>query len=323
MWLGHLSHAFTRIAGILPAREGRGMANKAVPAYDAGEKETVDRLAKLFEAAKFEIQREMDLGDRPRWDLVLSRQELGRYRRFVVEIALVRNANDLPKKYEQLIGYSRARKIQDVDEYWLVSNLSLPDRPRMHTERYPNVRAFTIREVERMLGRLNPKRRSGGKAKTKIGKAIEANEKSILLAIEALKLQIEDKIAKLRDERPNDPDAIKKVDASIAEFDAIQVELERIKVAVQQFKNNEVKEKEVVETVGTLKDTVSKWWHKHHDTIYTDASKSALFVGLTSLLHVAGADSGAALAILGGLIGGETIGKVLKSIPRGIFTRHN
>jgi hypothetical protein len=236
---------------------------------------------------------------------------------------LVRDANDLPKKYEQLIGYSRARKIQDVDEYWLVSNLSLPDRPRMHTERYPNVRAFTIKEVERMLGRLNPKPRSGGKAKTKIGKAIEANEKSILLAIEALTLQIEDKIAKLRDERPNDPDAIKKVDASIAEFDAIQVELERIKVAVQQFKNNEVKEKEVVETVGTLKDTVSKWWHKHHDTIYTDASKSALFVGLSSLLHVAGADSGAALAILGGLIGGETIGKVLKSIPRGIFTRHN
>lgn len=61
MWLGHLSHAFTRIAGILPAGEGRGMAKKAVPAYDAGEKETVDRLAKLFEAAKFEIQREISV----------------------------------------------------------------------------------------------------------------------------------------------------------------------------------------------------------------------------------------------------------------------
>lgn len=70
------------------------MAKKAAPAYDAGEKETADRLAKLFEAAKFEIQREMDLGDRPRWDLVLSWQELGRYRRFVVELAMARTAQD-------------------------------------------------------------------------------------------------------------------------------------------------------------------------------------------------------------------------------------
>jgi hypothetical protein len=309
---------------MLPSREGWGMTRKVVPAYDAGEKETVERLTKLFEGAKFEIQREMDLGDRPRFDLVLSRQELGRYRRFVVEVALTRNAHDLPRRYEQLVGYSRSRKIQDVDEYWLVSNLSLPEKPRVHRDRYPNVRAFTIKELERMLGRLNPRPRGGlkaGKAKSKIGKAIEANEKSIILAIEALKLQIEEKLAKLRDERPNDPHVVRKIDGSISEFEEMHAELERIKVAVQQFKKSEVKEKEVVQTVATLNDTVGKWWQKYHDTVYTDASKSALFVGLTSLLHVAGADSGPALAILGGLIGGESIGKVLRSIPRGIF-RH-
>jgi hypothetical protein len=40
----------------------------------------------------------------------------------------------------------------------------------------------------------------------------------------------------------------------------MQAELEHIKVAVQQFKKNEVKEKEVVQTVRTFKDMVSKWW---------------------------------------------------------------
>jgi hypothetical protein len=304
---------------MLPEWEARGMAKRTLPAYDAGEIETIDRLAKLFEAAKFEIQREMDLGDRPRWDLVLSRQELGRYRRFVVEIALVRNADDLPRKYEQLIDYSRSRKIQDVDEYWLVSNLSLPARPRLHTERYPNVRAFTIKEVERMLGRLSPKPRGGGNAKTKIGKAVEANEKSIILAVEALKLQIEDRIAKLNDERPNDPDAVKKKDASIADFEEIRDELDRIKLAVQQFKKNEVKEKEVVEAAHAFKDSLGKWWQKSHATIYTSASNSALFIGATGLLHSMGADSGAALAIAGSLIGGETVAKVLKAIPRDLF----
>src|SRR5579871_424005 len=154
MWLSHLTHAFTRFTGILPIREGQGMAKKAA-GWDAGEKETVEHLTKLFEAAKFQIQREMDLGDRPRFDLTIAREDLGRYRRFVVEIALVRDAQELSRKVEQLIGYSRSRKIQDIDEYWLVSNLSLPERPRLHTDRYPNVRAFTIRELERMLARLS------------------------------------------------------------------------------------------------------------------------------------------------------------------------
>ena len=323
MGLGHLTRdAITRFTGMLPHWEGREMAKRTVSAYDAGEKETVERLTKLFEAAKFQIQREMDLGDRPRWDLIATRQELGRYRKFVVELALTKSARDLSEKFAGNIAYSRSQKSQDIDEYWLVSNLSLPETPRVRSERAPNVRFFTIKELERMLGRLNPKPRGGGKAKTKIGKAIETNEKSILLAVEALKLQIQDKIAKLNDERPNDPDAVKKKDASIAEFEEMRDELERVKAAVQQFKKNEVKEKEVVETVHAFKASIGNWWQKSHDTIYTSTSNSALFIGATGLLHAIGADSGAALAIVGSLIGGETVAKVLKALPRGLFGKH-
>lgn len=169
-----------------------------------------------------------------------------------------------------------------------------------------------------MLGQFNP-RSSGGKAKTKIGKAIEANEKSILLAIEALKLQIEDKIAKLRDERPNDPDAIKKVQASISDFEAMNAELELIKVTVRQFKKREVPEKEIVQAVKGFKESVGEWWYKNRDTIYTSTSNSAIFMGTTSLLHAIGADLAVALAIVGSLIGGETVAKVLKSLPRDLF----
>jgi hypothetical protein len=323
MWLSHFTpDAITRFAGMLLAREDGGMAKTSVvPAYDAGEKETVERLTKLFEAAKFEIQREMDLGDRPRFDLALSRQELGRYRRFVVEVSLTRDARDLPEKFSGLIAYSRSPKVQDIDidEYWFVSNLSLPESPRIRTERYPNVRFFTIKELERMLGRLNPKRSGGVKAKTKIGKAIEANEKAIILAIEALKLQIEDKIAKLRDERPNDPDSVTRKEAAISEFEAMNAELEGIKVAVQQFKKNEVPEKEVVKSVATFKESISEWWSSNRGRIYTSTSNSAIFIGATGVLHAFNADSAAALAIVGGFIGGETIGKVLKAIPRDVF----
>jgi hypothetical protein len=323
MSLSHFTRdALTRFAGMLSLGEGRGMAKKSVPAYDAGEKETVDRLTKLFEAAKFEIQREMDLGDRPRWDLVLTRQELGRYRRFVVELALTKNGRDLAERFAGNIAYARSEKVQNIDEYWLVSNLSMPDTPRIQTEKYPNVRFFTIKELERMLGRLNPKPR-GGKAKTKIGKAIETNEKGIILAIEALKLQIGDKLAKLKDDRPNDPDAVTKKEAAISEFEEMNAELERIKVAVQQFKRNKVAEKEVVASVTTFKDSVSHWWSGNRDRIYTSTTNSAIFIGATGVLHAFNADSAAALAIVGGFIGGETIGKVLKTIPKDVFKHKN
>jgi hypothetical protein len=295
------------------------MAKRTVPAYDAGEKETVDRLTRLFEAAKFEIQREMDLGDRPRWDLVLTREELGRYRRFVVEIALTKDARDLPEKFAGNVAYARSQKSQDIDEYWLVSNLSLPEQPRVQSARAPHVRFFTIKELERMLERLDPRRSGSRKAKTKIGKAVEANEKSILLAIESLQLQIEDRIAKLRDERPNDPEIVARKEASISEFDAMHDELERIKVAVQQFKKKEVPEKAVVQTVKGFKESVGEWWYKSRETIYTSTSNSAIFMGATGVLHAMGADSTTALAIVGSLIGGETVAKVLKSLPRDLF----
>jgi hypothetical protein len=295
------------------------MAKRTVPAYDAGEKETVDRLTKLFEAAKFEIQREMDLGDRPRWDLVLTREELGRYRRFVVEIALTKDARDLPEKFAGNVAYARSQKSQDIDEYWLVSNLSLPEQPHVQSARAPHVRFFTIKELERMLERLDPRRSGSRKAKTKIGKAVEANEKSILLAIESLQLQIEDRIAKLRDERPNDPEIVARKEASISEFDAMHDELERIKVAVQQFKKKEVPEKAVVQTVKGFKESVGEWWHKSRETIYTSTSNSAIFMSATGVLHAMGADSTTALAIVGSLIGGETVAKVLKSLPRDLF----
>jgi len=292
-----------------------------VPAYDVGEKKTVERLTKLFEAAKFEIQKEMDLGDRPRWDLIVTRQELGRYRKFVVDLSLTKNPRDPPEKFAANVAYARSQKSEDIDEYWVVSNLSLANPPRVRSGRAPNVRFFTIKELERMLARLNPRSRGGSRAKTKIGRAIEANEKSILLAIEALKLQIDDKIAKLADERPNDPDAVKKRDASIAEFEAVRDELDRIKVAVQQFKKNGIKEKEVVETVHAFKESLGKWWQKSQDTIYASASNSAMFVGATGVLHAIGADGGVALAIVGSLIGGKSVAEVLKSLPRGLFKK--
>jgi hypothetical protein len=109
---------------------------------------------------------------------------------------------------------------------------------------------------------------------------------------------------------------------AVTKIGKMKAELESIKGAVRQFKKAEIKEKEVVQTVHTFKDSLGKWWNKSHDTIYSSASNSALFLGATGLLHTINADSATALAIAGSLIGGEAVAKVLKSLPRGLFTKH-
>jgi SMC interacting uncharacterized protein involved in chromosome segregation len=183
-------------------------------------------------------------------------------------------------------------------------------------------RVIALDELRTLLEPPKPKRQKRGKAVTKIGKAIEANEKQIVLAIEALQIQIRDKLTTLKGDLPNSPEAIAKKNASVSEFEQMKAELERIKVAIQQFKKAEIKEKEVIQTIHTFKDSLGKWWNKNHDTIYSSASNSALFLGAIGLLHTINADSATALAIAGSLIGGETVAKVLKSLPRGLFNKH-
>jgi hypothetical protein len=151
--ISHFARDFvTRFACMVPRGEGRGMAQKA-PDFDAGEKAAVEYVANLFEKAKFTVQDQFDLGARGIPDLVVSRIDLGTTRNYAIEIALVKNASSLPRKMEQLHDFVSSLKRQDqYDEYWLVSNLSMPEkqgRLRRYTNR--NVRQFTIKELERLL----------------------------------------------------------------------------------------------------------------------------------------------------------------------------
>jgi glucose-6-phosphate isomerase len=75
----------------------------------------------------------------------------------------------------------------------------------------------------------------------------------------------------------------------------------------------------VVKTVTSFRDGIGDWWGKNHVDICSTAAKGGLFVGSVGLLHLMKADSGVALAIGGSLIGGETVVKALKALPRKLF----
>jgi hypothetical protein len=306
-----LRDVIDRFACMLPRGEDRGMAKKPPPGYDAGEARTLEHLKQLFSRAKFDIQRELDIG-RSYPDMAVGREDLGRYRQFAIAVALVKDARSLHAKLDQMNKYARGNS-DTYDEYWLVSNLSLPSARSQKFHR--GVRVFTIKEVERMLDKASPKRAprpKAGKAQTKIGKAIEADEKAINLAISGLILQIDDKLDKMRDERPNSDEAKARAAEEISELEKMKAELERIRELVAAFAKGKAPEKEVVKSVKTFRDDLQGWWDKSHDSLLTTTAKSALFVSSAGVLAMMDANTPAALAVAGAIIGGKVMKKIKK-----------
>lgn len=292
------------------------MAKK--PRVQSEEQQMVWRLSDMLRAANFNIQHQLDLGKSGRPDLVAEREDLGRYRRYAIDVVLVTDAERLVGALDRLQSFAESRKDTDFDEYWLVSNLSYPHLgvKKRRRQRFENVRAFAFKEIERMLAKLNPKKKrppaKKGTARTAVGKAVQANEKEITLAVSGLILQVEEKLEKLRDERPNSDYAKASNAGEISDLERMKAELERIRELVAAFKKGKAPEKEVVKSVKTFRDDLQGWWDKSHDSLLTTTAKSALFVSSAGVLALMGANTPAALAIVGALIGGKVIKKIKK-----------
>jgi len=294
---------------------GAEMAKKA--RGQTQEQQMVWRLSDMLRAANFNIQHQLDLGRSAKPDLVAEREDLGRYRRYAIDVVIVSDAERLVSALDTLQEFAERQKDTAFDEYWLVSNLSYPHLGgrKKRRQRYENVRAFAFKELERMLARQNPKKRppaKKGTAKTAIGRATQANDKEINLAISGLILQVDEKLEKLHGERPNSDDAKAKVAAEVSDLERMKAELERIRELVAAFTKGRAPEKEVVKSVKTFRDDLQGWWNKNHDNLLTTTAKSALFVSAAGVLALMNASTPAALAVAGAIIGG----KVLKTIKK-------
>jgi hypothetical protein len=295
------------------------MAKRAGPAagYDAGEQKTLEYLTQLFEAANFQIQAELDLGGRAYPDMVVGREDLGRYRHYGIELALVKDSNTLKQKLNRLNQYVATAKRRHVfEEFWFVSNLSVPKGVQLR-KNHPQVRAFTIKEIELMLAKLSPKaatKPKTGKAKTKVGKAVEANEREIRLAISGLILQIDAKIEALRDQRPNSPEAIAEQEANVSEYERMRAELERIQTIVEAFTKGQEKEAKVVKSVKAFAAGVQAWWDKKHAEIVTKTFDMGLFATSVGICSMAGAGGKMSVLVSAALVGGKPVAQALKGL---------
>jgi hypothetical protein len=289
--------------------------------YEAGEGRTLQYLAKRFSDAGFEVVHQPEEGGAAYPDLIVRRDVLGRYNTYVIELQFARDPEELEPHIDRLERYASRSRRETVEEYWFVSNLSLrpgAQRPEMSHR----IRLLTLKELEVWLDQLVPQPPpvpKAGKARTKIGKAIEANEAAINLAISGLILQIDDKLEGLRQERPNSDDAIASRDKRISDYERMRAELENIRTMVAAFTKGQAKEKEVVKSVTTFRDGVQNWWSRGHEAIISKTFDAGLFLSPIGILSLLKADLKTGMIVSGTLIAGKSIAGGMKGLKKKLF----
>jgi hypothetical protein len=248
-------------------------------------------------------------------DLLVSRSDLGRERRFTIEIVLEINNAKIQEHFARFRNYVRQAKqpFADFDEYWLVGYKYAKEAMRKRPE---NDRHFRVLDLEELRKLFTPPRstKPKGKAQTKIGKAVEANEKEIKLAVAGLILQIDAKIETLKDHRPNSSEAIAEQNAHISEYERMRAELVHIQAMVEAFKEGEEKETNVVKSVTTFARGIQSWWDKKHAEIVTKTFDMGLFASGVGICSMAGAGGKMSVVVSAVLVGGKPVATALKGL---------
>jgi hypothetical protein len=255
-------------------------------------------------------------------DNIARRVELGRERAYAFEAVEFLTGRTAEEYLRLFLNYIRSAKRPIFEELWVIGEHVEREAASYSGRLNPNFRVMSIRDFRSILKAPPPSRpasRNGGKARTKIGKAVEANKAAINLAIGGLILQIDDKLEALRNDLRNDPDSIATRDARISDFERIRAELENIRIVVAAFMKGQAKEKEVVKSVTTFRNGIKNWWHKGHEAIINKTFDAGLFLSSVGVLTLFKADTKIGMAVAGTLIAGRSIAGGVKGLKKKLF----
>jgi hypothetical protein len=157
--------------------------------------------------------------------------------------------------------------------------------------------------------------------RTVAGRAVRANNTTIILQVAALLPLLDEKLAVLREERKgrNDPDTIAATDGAIVRYETIRRDIEAIGTIASDVKRGKAEEKTIAKVTTTFAQGVRNWWYKEHVQICSKTFDAALFVSCVSLCSLVGCGGTAAVAVSGALVGGRPVIEALRALPKRFF----
>jgi hypothetical protein len=149
--------------------------------------------------------------------------------------------------------------------------------------------------------------------RTVIGRAVQLNRSVIVVQIAALVALIDDRLASLRNERPNATEAITARDETIAQFESLKRALEALHGATVRLESGQNGETRAENATKSFVDCIRDWWQQDHVEICRATFKASLFMSCIGVCALVGA-SAPAIAVSGALIGGRPVIDALKSV---------
>jgi hypothetical protein len=240
-------------------------------------------------------------------------------RRYGIELNMIVDGKAAAEAIERF-NVSTEEDHEIFDEYWLIGQQVSTAARVMFDEASTRYNVFTLAQLTAEL--TKPKARaSEKKARTRIGKAVKANQKNITLLIAAILQLLDEKLTDARSERPNSHEAVAKRAASIAEFEQLREMLVALDGAVKGFVSGKIEESAAVMSVNTFADGVQAWWKKGHEQILYSAFGTGIFTFSVSVCSLAGVNMhGKTVALVAGaLAGGKPLVDALKGLGKGLF----
>jgi hypothetical protein len=164
-------------------------------------------------------------------------------------------------------------------------------------------------------GSAKPRRARSRRMRTAVGKSIQRNQTTIVLHAAALLLLLDEKIASLKDERPNETEAIARRDETIALYESLKQQVEAVRVTTVELEHPKGETKATNATASFIRG-VRNWWNKKHVEICNKSFDAGLFVSCVGLCSLAGCGGQLAVLVSGVLVAGRPVVEALRALPK-------
>jgi hypothetical protein len=146
--------------------------------------------------------------------------------------------------------------------------------------------------------------------------SVRTNRVAIVLSVASLVVLINEKLASLRDQRPNDAEAQAARDEEIEHYERLKQDVEALRGAVVRLDDQKPQEKTAENVAITFAQGVQNWWEKDHAKICSTAYNAAVFVSCVSICSLVGSGGPLTVAVSGVLVGGKPVVEALKALPK-------
>lgn len=202
-----------------------------------------------------------------------------------------------------------------VKEVWLVGR-HVPSEVREWLDPYEGFEVVELSQLERWLDRYKRPGATRTESTSRIVVKARANHEQIVLLSTSLKIQIDERLAALKQQKPNSTEATAQRDAAISDYEQLRDKVDALQLAVAQLVNAEMAPPAFARTAKSWSDGVGAWWSKRHTNILDKSADMAIVLSSVAVCSLLGVSANVAAVAATALVGGKSVAGALRGILR-------